>query len=300
MKRISNGISIVVTTWNRHALLERALRSVQEAKRDHLIDVIVVDDYSEIPVDISQIVDLPIRLIRHSKNRGGGIARNTGIDAAKFNWVALLDDDDELLPEAFDVLFKYSEKQEYQQEVALFFSYSNFHKNRGVNKLDLKKYFEHNSEDFFCVMNKTKCQSEGLYFPDLQIGGASLLWMKLASMRGIISIDEPVAKINYDAETRMCSLEYQEKHPSSYMDFHRQEIEFIEPYQKEFENFYRKKIIGYAIFSVFSGRENEAKQFLKSLRNHLVVRLTSEIILFFPVKLLRLVFALYRRVFSGF
>ncbi len=47
--------------------------------------------------------DSRIRYLRHGENRGGGAARNTGIEAARSDVVAFLDDDDEWHPTKLDV-----------------------------------------------------------------------------------------------------------------------------------------------------------------------------------------------------
>src|SRR3989338_2590700 len=294
-----DGISIVVTTWNRTALLERALRSIQKAKKEYLIEVIVVDDFSDLPPDVSKFQDLNIRTIRHSENKGGGIARNTGIQAAKFDWVAVLDDDDEFLPMAFDVFFRYLKEEAYQKEAVLFFSYIQYAKKRSTFRFFLKEYVNKPAEDFFCLIHKSIWMKEKYSYPNSQIGGTSLLWMKLALLHGIVFIDEAVAMINYDADLRMCSTNYQMRYPGDYMNFHRAEIEFISPYQREFRNFYRKKILGYAIFSVFSYRKEEARKFLKTLKYCKVTMCLAYVSTFFPVCLLRIFFRRYRKLVSG-
>jgi glycosyltransferase involved in cell wall biosynthesis len=80
--------------------LQRAIASVLRQTYEHL-EVIVVDDAST--DDTRKVVesfhDHRIRYVRHTTNRGGSAARNTGVDAATGQYIAFLDDDDEWLPE---------------------------------------------------------------------------------------------------------------------------------------------------------------------------------------------------------
>ena len=48
---------------------------------------------------VAEFNDERIKLLRHDTNKGGSAARNTGILASECDYIALLDDDDEWLPE---------------------------------------------------------------------------------------------------------------------------------------------------------------------------------------------------------
>jgi glycosyltransferase involved in cell wall biosynthesis len=89
-------VSVVIPTFNRSALLSRALSSVLRQTHQNL-EIIVVDDAS--PDDTAEIVtridDERVRYLRHETNKGGSAARNTGIRAATGAYIAFLDDDDE-------------------------------------------------------------------------------------------------------------------------------------------------------------------------------------------------------------
>jgi glycosyltransferase involved in cell wall biosynthesis len=77
-------------------MVERAVRSVlaQDRPPD---EIIVVDDASGDETG-DRAAALGARVITHEQNRGEGGSRNTGLAAAKHEWVALLDCDDEWLP----------------------------------------------------------------------------------------------------------------------------------------------------------------------------------------------------------
>ncbi|MCF0216403.1 MAG: glycosyltransferase family 2 protein [Fibrobacteraceae bacterium] len=91
--------SVVITTKNRHALLENAIQSVL-AQTVGDIECIVVDDAS---VDETRSIyekDSRIVYIRidAKDSRGGNYARNQGVARATGEFIAFLDDDDEWLP----------------------------------------------------------------------------------------------------------------------------------------------------------------------------------------------------------
>ncbi len=93
-------VSVVIPTYNRAALLERALESVRQQTYTNL-DIIIVDDASTEDIHhlVDSIEDPRIRYIRHDVNRGGAAARNTGIRAASGEFVGFLDDDDAWEPD---------------------------------------------------------------------------------------------------------------------------------------------------------------------------------------------------------
>jgi len=96
---MSSLVSVIIPTYNRAAVVARAITSV--LAQDHApIEIIVVDDAST--DDTQRVVeglgDARIRYIARSENRGAAAARNTGIRAARGAFIAFLDSDDEYLP----------------------------------------------------------------------------------------------------------------------------------------------------------------------------------------------------------
>lgn len=91
-------VSVVIPTHNRQDLIQRAVDSAL-AQTYQQIEVIVVSDGST--DDTASVVnkicssDKRVSFIEYSPGKGGNHARNTGIKAAKGEWVAFLDDDDE-------------------------------------------------------------------------------------------------------------------------------------------------------------------------------------------------------------
>ena len=92
-------VSVIIATYNRAALLPRAVNSVlSQIYSDY--EIIIVDDCSSDKTQevIQEFTDPRIRSIRHKTNQGAAAARNTGIAHARGKYIAFLDDDDECTP----------------------------------------------------------------------------------------------------------------------------------------------------------------------------------------------------------
>ena len=91
-------ISVVIPSYNRRHTLERALESVF-AQTSPVDEVILVDDGStDGSAEMVAQAYAAVKIIRQP-NLGVSAARNRGINAARFDWIALLDSDDSWLPE---------------------------------------------------------------------------------------------------------------------------------------------------------------------------------------------------------
>ena len=88
-------VTVVIPVYNREGKVGSAIKSVLNQSYDDF-ELIVVDDASR--DDSVKVVksfdDSRLRTVVHSENKGGSAARNSGIDAAKGEWVAFLDSDD--------------------------------------------------------------------------------------------------------------------------------------------------------------------------------------------------------------
>jgi len=109
-------VSVIIPVYNRSELLPRTIKStVTQTYRN--LEIIIVDDSSE--EDIRTIVngfnDNRLRYLRRGTNGGVSEARNTGIKAAKGEFIQFLDSDDEFLPEKIEKqleIFKKSKKED--------------------------------------------------------------------------------------------------------------------------------------------------------------------------------------------
>lgn len=97
-------LSVILPTFERPALLEKALASLR-AQTFQDFEVLIVDDASrdETPRKIAELAagDRRVRGLRVERNGGPGAARNLALEACRGELVALLDDDDVAVGERF-------------------------------------------------------------------------------------------------------------------------------------------------------------------------------------------------------
>lgn len=88
-------ISVIVPIFNRAHLVQKSIGSILAQSYKNL-DIVVVDDGSrdDLEKSILELNDPRIRLIRRDINGGAAAARNTGILAAKGEWITFHDSDD--------------------------------------------------------------------------------------------------------------------------------------------------------------------------------------------------------------
>ena len=111
-------VSIIIPIYKVESYIKRCINSVlYQTYRQ--VEIILVDDCSpDHSLDIAkQIIeksekskDLEIFYLKHEKNRGLSAARNTGIKAAKGDYIYLLDSDDEITPICIEKLISLVQK----------------------------------------------------------------------------------------------------------------------------------------------------------------------------------------------
>ena len=96
----SASVSVIIPTLHRPALLTRALASVFRQTWRDLEVIVVVDGPDPDTIAMLQTIDDPrLSVIVNARSLTAAGARNVGLDHAKGEWIAFLDDDDEWSPE---------------------------------------------------------------------------------------------------------------------------------------------------------------------------------------------------------
>ena len=93
-------VSVIIPTYNRGYIIERAIESVQNQTYNEL-EIIIVDDGSTDNTEeiVSRISDSRIRYLKNPINKGVSHTRNLGIAAATGAYIAFQDSDDIWKPE---------------------------------------------------------------------------------------------------------------------------------------------------------------------------------------------------------
>jgi len=100
-------VSVIIPVYNRGSSIKRAAESVLSQTYGD-IELIVVDDGSNDNTgeEVEAIEDTRVRYIRLNKNRGAPAARNVGTKAAKGDYIAFQDSDDQWLPQKLEKQMK--------------------------------------------------------------------------------------------------------------------------------------------------------------------------------------------------
>lgn len=195
----SDLVSIIIPVYNAEKYIGEAIKSVL-AQTYSRFELIIVDDAStDRSVEIIRSFnDYRIHLIQHDKNRGPGAARNTAIEVAQGEWVAILDADDQWLPERIEKLIKIASHsgEEYfiSDDMLLAFDtptglkiwgsswkiYYKFYCNGNFNDVSLEEFAQMGFPVIKPLIPLKKIKKFNIRFPeDIFFGEDLYFWIKL-------------------------------------------------------------------------------------------------------------------------
>lgn len=118
-------LSIILPVYNVAQYIPRLMNSLLDLRLPHdKMEIIFVDDCS--PDNSADIIEKYIinkyvmRLIKHKRNKRAGGGRNTGLLAAKGEYVFFVDPDDEIIPEGVISAMEHLENSHDKLDVAMF------------------------------------------------------------------------------------------------------------------------------------------------------------------------------------
>lgn len=109
-------VTVIVTTYDRLRLVQRAIRSVF-AQTYTPLEILVIEDGTDSGVEswLQRERQGEVRYVRHDQNRGLAATRNTGVIQASGTYIAYLDDDDEWKPNKISKQVKLLSTLSYNQ-----------------------------------------------------------------------------------------------------------------------------------------------------------------------------------------
>ena len=194
-------IACIIPTYNRKHLLQRAIDSVYNQTYP-CNEIIVIDDGSTDGTAEGVQKTYPKISFLFQENRGVSSARNAGIKATNSKWIALLDSDDEWLPNKLEKQIKILKSNP---------KYSFCHTNEvwirnGVLLNQMKKHQKYGGEIFFKVLDMCRISPSstlfhrsildqvGYFDEDFLICEDYDLWIRISAEFQILFLDEFLIK----------------------------------------------------------------------------------------------------------
>lgn len=112
-------LSIILPCYNEEANIAATVDDVQSWLRESALqgEIIIVDDGSKdgSPAILKQLEAAAqnIRIVRHEKNGGYGIAVRSGCDSATTEWIAFMDSDGQFEAKDFNLLLAYTDSYSF-------------------------------------------------------------------------------------------------------------------------------------------------------------------------------------------
>lgn len=194
-------ISVVITTFNRRHLVQRAIASVlQQTCQVH--EILLIDDGSDDGTGELIMQKYPEVLYHWQVNQGISAARNNGISLSSGDWIAFLDADDEWLPEKlWWQMNGLNHAPAYQichtDEIWI---------RRGLRVNPMKKHLKYGGHIFerclpLCIISPSAVIIKrslfgqiGLFDPGLPVCEDYDMWLRICCREPVLYIDKPLIK----------------------------------------------------------------------------------------------------------
>ena len=194
-------ISVIIPTYNRRNTLERAIDSVL-SQTFKPFEIIIVDDGSEDGTRNWVQEAYPSIKYIYQSNNGVSSARNKGIRSSRGSWIALLDSDDEWMPEKLEdqVIFI------NENPGSLFCHTNEIWIRNGVRVNQMKKHKKYGGDIFkYCLdmcrispssslIKKEVFEDVGLFDESLTVCEDYDLWLRITANYTILFLDRPLIK----------------------------------------------------------------------------------------------------------
>ncbi len=206
-------IAVVIPTYNRYKLLQRAINSIF-AQTYKPSEIIVVDDGST--DNTSNIKkEFPSVKYIYQKNSGVSSARNRGIKSVCSEWIAFLDSDDEWYPTKLEEQVKF-----HQKYSDIFMSYTDETWIRDGVSVHIPKKFKKIGEDVFAenlscchiapssvLLHRNLFDLVGMFDERLEVCEDYDLWLRISLNHTVALVDQKLIK-KYAGHEDQLSFKY--------------------------------------------------------------------------------------------
>ncbi len=207
-------VSVVIPTCNRADLILRALASVRAQTRPPT-EILVVDDGSTDATVDRVRASFPEVTLLEQENTGVSAARNAGIQKARGSFIALLDSDDEWLPQKLD-----RQLGAMQHDNDTFLCHTDetwIRDGRRVNPM--KKHQKYGGRIFerclprclispsSVLLHRNVFETIGLFDENLPVCEDYDLWLRVTARYPVVYLDEPLI-VKYGGHADQLSHKY--------------------------------------------------------------------------------------------
>ena len=268
-------VSVIIITYCRPVqMLLRAVNSARHQTYSNL-EIIVVDDSpatfaqrDAVQEAIQSLQDIRIVYLRHEKNMGACVARNTGIAAATGQYIMYLDDDDELLPDNIERrLHVFAENPDLGMVYSRYYIVDTAKGLQWEPKQELHsgRVFDRLILDNFIgafPLIKSECFSAcGMFDSSFQSAQDYDMWLRIASKYEVGYVDAPLSKVYCHSGERISTNN--SKKVQGLEALNQKFVDYLEQHKKV----YALRVLKLVNFYVFAGdRKTAWKKIVQSVK----------------------------------
>lgn len=195
-------ISVIIPMYNAEKTIASALQSIKNQQTNELFEILVINDGS-VDCSVQKVEDfknknpqMNIQII-NQKNKGVSAARNAGLRIANGEFIALLDADDEWLPEKTDKQMKFLKNENFgidfigslRNNIKLTFPYRINHQQ--LAKITLKKLLlKIEAQTSTVIFKKKILQNTGFFDEQQRYSEDANYWMRISQNNNMMILNE--------------------------------------------------------------------------------------------------------------
>lgn len=270
--------SVVIPLYNKEHYIEKTIKSVLNQTFQDFEIIVVNDGSTDHSLNVAQSVRSDKVHIVSKENAGVAVARNTGIEHARAEYIAFLDADDEWCPEYLKtintLIEKFPASDMFVTSYRIVMGNEKYHYSAHLSDepICLESYWNtfQNAYDIVwtsaTVIKRQAIVKAGMFTPGEKIGQDLDLWARVARNNPKVAYSPDVC-VDYNrgaeqnARTRV-KIAY----PKAFMKTLEQEMNSTQWSQEEkrwMENKYNKKMTVYVFTSIIAGKRKQARKILR-------------------------------------